>query len=237
MTSAAPASFTPGEVEGLDEPVQRYFRSAISPGTPLVTAVRLTMRGHIKVGRWVPFRATEVLAPRSGFRWRARAAGVIGGTDRYLSGEGEMRWRLAGLIPLLAAAGPDVSRSAAGRTGAEGLWVPTSLLPRFGVEWHAESDRDIVGRFDLDDVPIELHHQLTDTGAIAATSLRRWGDPSGGTDFDWHLFGGSVRSTRTWSGLTVPSEGSVGWHPGTDGWADGEFFRYRVTDLHPIAPR
>lgn len=237
VTSAVPDSFTLAELRGLDEPVQRYFRSAISLGAPLVTGVRLTMRGHIKLGRWVPFRATEVLAPRSGFLWRASAAGIIGGTDRYLAGQGEMRWRLAGTVPLLTAGGPDVSRSAAGRTGAEGLWVPTALLPRFGVEWRAESDTDIVGRFDLDGVPIELRHQLTDTGALTATSLRRWGDPSGGTAFDWHPFGGPVHATRTWSGFTVPSEGSVGWHPGTERWADGEFFRYRLTGLQPIARR
>ena len=217
--------------------MQRYFRSAIAPNTPLFTAVRLTMRGHIKIGRWVPFRATEVLAPRSGFLWRATAAGIITGTDRYLAGEGAMRWRLAGAVPLVAVDGSDVSRSAAGRTGAEGLWVPTALLPRFGVEWQAVSDTQIVGRFDIDGVPIELRHHIDDGGALTATSLRRWGDPSGGTDFDWHDFGGPVGGSRTWSGLTVPSEGAVGWYPASDRWADGEFFRYRLTGLRPIDPR
>ena len=240
VTSAAPApptTFAPAELRGLDEPVQRYFRASIALGTPLVTAVRLTMRGQIKVGRWVPFRATEVLAPRSGFLWRATAAGIITGTDRYLAGDGAMRWRLAGIVPFMAAGGPDVSRSAAGRAGAEGLWVPTALLPRFGVEWQAESDTQIVGRFDLDGTPIELRYHVDHAGALTATSVRRWGDPNGGTDVDWHPFGGPVLATRTWSGSTVPSEGSVGWRPGTDRWADAEFFRYRITGLQPIAPR
>ena len=232
-----PATFSLAELDGLDEPVQRYFRAAVSPGTPLHRAVRVTMRGHIKVGRWVPFRATEVLAPRSGFLWRGLAAGCISGSDRYVSGHGEMRWRLAGVVPVVHARGPDVARSAAGRTGAEGLWVPTALLPRFGVDWHAESDSEIVGRFDVDGVPIERRHRLSASGELAATSLQRWGDPDGGDDVGWYPFGGPVGSSRTWSGLTVPSEGSVGWYPDSERWGDGEFFRYRLTALQPLVWR
>ncbi len=234
--TSVPAVFTAAKLRGLDEPVRRYFLAAIAPGTPLFTAVRLEMRGRIKVGRWIPFRATELLAPRSGFLWRATAAGIITGSDRYLDRQGEMRWRLAG-FPLLRAGGPDVARSAVGRVGAEGLWVPTALLPRFGVEWQASTANEIVGRFDIDGVPVELCHRITDGGELIATSVSRWGDPNGGQDFDWHPFGGSVRAPRTWSGLTVPSEGSVGWFPGTDRWPEGEFFRYRLTDLQPITAR
>ena len=228
-----PTVFTPAELRGLDEPVRRYFRAAVVPGTPLFSAARIEMRGQIKVGRWIPFRATEMLAPRSGFLWRARAAGIITGSDRYVERQGEMRWRLAG-FPLLSAGGPDVARSAVGRVGAEGLWVPTALLPRFGVEWQATSANEIVGRFDIDDVPVEVCHRLTASGELTATSVSRWGDPDGGQHFDWHPFGGSVRAPRTWAGLTVPSEGSVGWFPGTDRWPEGEFFRYRLTGLQPF---
>jgi hypothetical protein len=59
--------FSDVEVEGCDEPVQRYFRSAIAPGTVLTRTARLRMRGTIKVGkRWVPFRADELLAHSTG---------------------------------------------------------------------------------------------------------------------------------------------------------------------------
>ena len=32
-----------------------------------------------------------------------------------------------------------------------------------------------------------------------------------------------------------PAEGRLGWHWGGDGWAAGEFFRYRLTGLEPSA--
>ena len=58
--------FDPTETNGLPEPVRRYFLAAIAAGTPLATSARLRMRGHIKVGRWLPFRARQVAQPARG---------------------------------------------------------------------------------------------------------------------------------------------------------------------------
>jgi hypothetical protein len=127
-----PARFSAAELEGLPEPAQRHLAQAIAPGTPLATSARLRMRGHIKVGRWLPFRAHQLLNPHHGFVWTARAAGIIAGSDHYLDGAGGQNWKLLGLLTVAHAEGPDVSRSAAGRAGAEAIWLPTTLLPRFG---------------------------------------------------------------------------------------------------------
>ena len=52
--------FRDDELVGLPAPVQRYFRAAIAPGTPLALAARLEMHGSIKIGgRWLPFRAAS----------------------------------------------------------------------------------------------------------------------------------------------------------------------------------
>ena len=129
---AAGDVFGKDELNGLPAPVQRYFRASIALGTPLALAARIAMQGSIKIaGRWMPFRATEVLAPHRGFVWSASVAGgLFAGSDQYASGLGAMRWKILGLIPVVQAEGPDVSHSAAARAGAESVWVPTALLPR-----------------------------------------------------------------------------------------------------------
>lgn len=158
---ASPAeSFTGAELDGLDEPVRRHLSQAIAVGTPLVQCASVAMRGSIKIGRWLPFRARQFLCPHTGFIWSARVAGVITGSDRYLHSVGGMDWKLAGLAPLVHADGPDVSRSAAGRGGAEGVWLPTALLPRYGVTWTAQDERRISARYLVDNTPIDLHIQL-----------------------------------------------------------------------------
>ena len=71
MSAGALTRFDPAMVEGLDEPARRYFTHALRPGAPLGAGVRLRMRGRIKVGAWLPFRATWHGDGRS-FLWSAR---------------------------------------------------------------------------------------------------------------------------------------------------------------------
>src|SRR5205823_8064675 len=108
-------------------PVQRYFRAAIAPGTPLALAARLEMQGSIKIGgRWLPFRATEVLAPQRGFVWSARVSGgLFAGSDQYDSGLGAMRWKILGLIPVVQAASIVLAVVAIGRRDfpSHGAWM------------------------------------------------------------------------------------------------------------------
>lgn len=188
------------------------------------------MRGRIKIGRWLPFRADEVLAPTRGFVWRARAAGVITGFDAYIDGHGAMQWKLLGLATVMHGKGDDVTRSAAGRCVGEGIWLPTALLPRFGVAWTAPDEDHIVAAYDLDTTRVELHCRIDTHGHLTSVMLDRWGDPDQTGTHDWHPFGGDIGDHRTFNGMTVPSSGTWGWFHGTSRWGDGKFFRCDLTD-------
>jgi len=215
--------------------VRRHLSQAIAPGTPLATAARLRMRGRIKVGRWLPFRAHQVLNPHHGFVWTARAAGIIAGSDRYLDGTGGLDWKLLGLLTVAHAQGPDVARSAAGWAGAEAIWLPTALLPRFGVRWSAGSVDQVTAAFRVGDTPVELRLRLDAAGRIASLVFDRWGDPDNRGSFGWHRFGGEFTGYGSFQGLTIPCSGRLGWFYGEDRWPAGEFFRYQLTDLEPVA--
>ena len=223
--------FSVSDIDGLPEPVQRYFRAAIALDTPMATTVSLEMRGRIKLGGWLPFRAQQVSNPHVGFIWSARAAGIISGYDRYRSGIGDMHWKLLGRFDLARGAGADVSRSAAGRGGAEAIWVPTALLPRFGVTWTAEDDQHITARHQLGTTPIATHLTIDATGAVRSVSFQRWGDPDTSGTWHWHSFGGEITGQRTFAGLTIPSRGRLGWHTDSTGRATKEFFRFEITSL------
>lgn len=223
--------FAERELSGLSDPVQRFLRAAISPKSPLAQTARIEMKGHIKLGRWLPFRARETLTPHVGFLWAARVAGLIVGSDRFLDGRGQMEWKLGGLVTVMAADGPDISRSAAERSGAEAVWVPTSLLPRFGVDWEADDDRRITARFLVGEHPVEVNYSMNDAGLVESVVFQRWGDPGNKGAFDLYPFGGRFTKHATFDGVTVPTAGSLGWHYGTDRWNEGEFFRFRIVKL------
>ncbi|HWD47318.1 MAG TPA: DUF6544 family protein [Actinomycetota bacterium] len=230
-------SFDEGELQGLPDPVCRYFRTSIAAGAPLARSARFGMRGAVKLERWwIPFRARQVYAPQHGLVWTARAGGVIAGYDRYADGQGAMQWKLLGLLRLLHAQGPDLSRSAAGRVAAEAVWVPTAMLPRFGVTWAAADAHHLTASWPLDNFDLQVHYTLDDDARVRSVALDRWGDPDSTGTFGLHGFGHELTRYSTFDGVTIPSAGRGGWFYGTDRWSEGEFFRYKFTDFHLITP-
>ena len=232
---AAPGSFSENELDGLPDPVRRYFGASIASGAPIARSARFAIRGSIKLGsRWLPFRGREALSPHRGLVWAVRAAGVIRGSDRYLVGKGSMDWKLFRLVRVVHADGPDVSRSAAGRVGAEAVWVPSALLPRFGVSWTALDEHDIAFSYRLDDTDLDVQCMLDGQGRVRTIVLERWGDPDSTGKSGRYPFGFEATGYATFDGVTIPSAGRAGWFIGSDRWREGEFFRYEITDYRLI---
>jgi hypothetical protein len=229
MTAITAATFDPAMTTGLPEAARRWLSHAIAPGTPLWSRASLTMHGQIKLGRWRPFTAHQVLTPPEGYIWaaRTRLAGLpVTGYDRLSSGAGEMRWRLLRLIPVLTAAGPDITRSARGRLAGEIALIPTA----FGhATWGRGEHADIAvatWRFGDDTENAEL--QVEPGGRLAEIRVSRWGNP-GGAPFGRYPFGVRVEAERTFGGITIPSVFRAGWWWGTSQADEGEFFRAEIT--------
>ena len=226
--------FDETDIIGLDEPVQRYFRAAIAPGTPRSRATSLRMRGSIKFGhRWVPFRADEVLAPLDGYHWRAKVAGgLLSGSDTCLDGDATMLWKLLGLVPVIHTAGSDVTKSAIGRAAIEAIWLPTALLPRYDVAWRAEDEEHLVANLSIRQQDVTLQLTVDGDGHVSSAHLDRWHDQYGTGRFEWVPFGVEATASRTFPcGLTIPADGRGGWFHRTDCWSEGEFMRYSIDDV------
>jgi hypothetical protein len=112
--------------------------------------------------------------------------------------------------------------------------VPTTLLPRFGIRWTAIDDDHLIARCDIDAVAVEVHYTIDADGHLVSMVFDRWGDPRHTGTWGLYPFGGEITAYSTFDGLTIPSAGRFGWFYGTDRWSDGEFFRYRITELQRI---
>jgi hypothetical protein len=230
-----PGAFVDEELEGVPDLVRRYLRGSISPGTPMARSARFRMRGSVKLcGAWLPFRAQQVLAPLHGFVWCARVGGVLVGSDHYADGAGAMEWRLFGLIRVIRAEGPDVSRSSAGRAAAEAVWMPTAFLPRFGVRWCSPDAHHATARFSLDGVELAVHYTFDEDARVRSVALDRWSDPDGNGAWGPHRFEHELARYSAFDGLVIPSAGRGAWLTGPDGRIKDEFFRYEITDFHLV---
>lgn len=230
--SAPPATtpVSPDRFANLPEPARRYLAHAIASGTPLASAVRLRMRGEIKLRGWCRFRAEQVIRRDGAMIWKAAVwmGGLpVRGFDRLVEGRGEMRWKLLGLFPVMTASGPDITRSAAGRVAAESMWLP-SLLCGEDVAWSpaaGDGPARAVARFTLAGETMDLTLDVDERGRLRSGSLPRWGNPDGGPH-RYHEFGGLVEEEGTFGGYTIPTRVRVGWYLGSPRFeSEGEFFR------------
>jgi len=212
--------------ESLDEPVRRYLDHAITQTAPPATAVQLQMTGEIKLKRWMPFTATQVISIDRGFVWSARAKmglAFISGSDQFIDGVGEMRWKLFGLFPVMVGEGADITRSAGDRYAIERILLPAALRQP-EVTWTTAGSSITATQPDLS--PITLN--LDPDGRIKTVEMIRWGNPDGKA-FRLMPFGGYIDEEKTWGGYTIPSRLRIGWNFGNDRFAEGEFFRAHIT--------
>jgi hypothetical protein len=222
--------FDPDRLTHLPEPARRWLTRAIAPGTPLYQAVRLEMRGEIRLGEtWSPFTAEQVIRWDRGFEWDAstRMKGLpVSGFDRLIDEDAMMRWKLFGLIPVMTADGVDIRRSAVGRLHGEATWLPTVLLAD-DVTWSVDAHDHAVAVVRAHGETTTLTLGVDPDGRLAWVTFPRWGDPDGA--LGWHPFTVHNDGERTADGVTLGAKVRAGWHTLDDGGED--FFRAELTTV------
>ena len=226
------------ELIGLPAPVQRYFRTVLKDGQPIVAAVDIKHSGTFNMSasgeQWKRFTSTQrVITQRPGFDWEARIEMMPGLAarvhDAYIVGEGILQASLFGLISMANLRGtPEMARGKLMRFFAEAALYPTALLPSQGALWKA-----------IDDTSAEA--TLRD-GETAVTLLFRFDENDLIKSVRAEARGRTVRDTLIptpwegrWSeyerrdGMCIPTEGEVAWV-----LVEGNktYWRGQVTSIH-----
>ncbi len=218
--SISPDEYDPAELEGLPEPVQRFFRAALTPGQPIIAAVRVRHRGEFNSGRrkpaWSVFTSEQlVVTRRPGFDWDARIRMTAGLTffvhDAYVAGEGILRVAWSGLITIAHQRGnPELNMAEELRFFAEAAWYPTALLPSQGVEWKKLGDSAAFSTLRFGQTSQTLEFHFGDDGLIE--SIRSENRPR---DVEGRLvptpWRGRFWNYETRDGMRIPTEGEVSW--------------------------
>jgi len=231
------------ELDGLPAPVQRYFRTVLTDGQPLIAAATVTHRGLFNMGettdQWRPFTSRQrVVTRRPGFVWDGKMA-VLPGLpvhvhDAYVAGEGILHPAIFGLFTLMDMRGtPEVAAGELMRFFAEAAWYPTALLPSQGVQWAPIDERS--ARATLVDGPISLSMTFTfaDDGTLQSVLADARGRTVGGQIVmtPWE---GRWSDVQVRDGMRVPIAGEVAWLT-----PEGRkpYWRGTITSLHyELAP-
>ena len=220
-----PATVDFAELEGLPEPVQRYFRAALTEGQPLITEVRAEQTGTFNLGigtggdakaeKWKRFRAEQrVTTQRPGFIWDGRifvAPGVATFVwDAYLAGSGLLVGELLGLKRTMSERGtPELAQSELMRFFGEAAWYPTALLPSQGVRWEAVDDTSAKATITDGDITSTALFRFDEEGLIDSFLVDRERLVDGGSvRTPWE---GRFRSYEHQDGMHIPMESEGFW--------------------------
>ncbi len=217
LVAAAPASaprFDPAMVAELPEPARRFLTFAIRPGTPLARVAVIEMTGTIGLGDatrpgYRPMRARQVLSAFDGLVWQVEVgSGRLGfsGSDGFDGVRSWTRFRLAGLVPVVAAGGTrDHLRSAFGRVVAEAaFWLPAAFLPGEEVTWEAVGSDRARARVRANGMEQSVEVRVGADGRPLEVSIPRWSDANPEKRYRLQPFGGTLGEHRETGGYTVP---------------------------------
>ncbi len=210
------ARFSPRDLEGLPPPVARYFTFALTAGQPLVARAEIRHAGHfaMRPGAWSPFTSSEVFVVRPpGFLWDAtiRIAGVpVRVHDGYVGGAGLLRAAIAGLITVAHLRDtPDLAQGELLRYLAEGVWLPTALLPACGVRWSPIDDGSARATLSHEGTTVSIDVQFGARGEITRIAARR--PRIEGNTTVLAPWAGTFGDYAVVDGMQVPMTGEVAW--------------------------
>jgi hypothetical protein len=233
--ATTPKNYDSKELEGLPDPVQRYFQAVLKDGQPIVASVNLSQQGLFNMSetkaKWSLFTATQfVTTQRPGFDWDARiqmAPGVSAFVhDAYMLGEGSLHVSLLGLFTVAdVRETPQAAQGELLRFFAEMPWYPTALLPSQGVRWEAIDNTS--ARATLTDAPttVSLVFRFNAEGTIETMRAEaRYRDKL--TAMPWS---GRFWDYSTRDGMLIPLQGEVGWE-----YPDGIrlYYKGKVTEIN-----
>jgi hypothetical protein len=208
------------ELSDLPAPVQRYFRTVLTDGQPMVAGVRVRHTGTFNMGEtkdaWKPFTSDQkVVAQRPGFDWDGRIAMMPGLPvrvhDAYIAGEGILHASLLGLFSLAKVRDTDdMAEGELMRFLAEATWYPTVLLPSQGVRWQSVDDRSASATLTDEDRSATMLFVFNEAGFIETVQADARGRMVSGTivPTPWQ---GRFWNHSERGGMRVPLDGEVAW--------------------------
>jgi len=208
------------ELGGLPAPVQRYFRTVLTDGQPIVIAATVEHRGTLNIGettdQWKAFTSRQrVVMRRPGFVWDGKVAMLPGLNvlvhDAYVAGEGILHPAILGLFTLIDLRGTgEVAQGELMRFFAEAAWYPTALLPSQGVRWEPMDDRSARATLIDGSLSLTMTFSFEPDGTMRSARAQARGRTVGGKIVmtPWE---GRWSNVEVRDGVHVPMTGEVAW--------------------------
>ncbi len=211
--------FSFNDLEGLPEPVQRYFKYALKDEQEHIKFVRLKQVGKFRMKEnqsWMPIKAEQYFTTENpSFIWRVKFTMApfiwIEGRDMYYQGKGSMLIKVLSTVTVADAAGSEMDISSLIRFLSEAPWFPTALLPSDYIEWK---------EIDSNSAQVVIKHNgytalgiftFNEKGEIIKfVTNDRYMEVDG--KYFKEQWGGYYRNYQEINGIKIPTEAEVEWN-------------------------
>lgn len=130
--------FTVKQLKNLPEPVQRYFKYALTEGQSYVSYLRLKHNGTFKTAPdkdWIDIEGKQYfIGEKPGFVWIGKTK-LFKAVDTYVNNTGSLKVYLFSFIRIVNQKGEKIDQGELLRWLGESVWVPTNLLPSENKNW------------------------------------------------------------------------------------------------------
>ena len=214
---ACPRLVTPGMLEQLPAPVRRFLAHTGVVGTPWIDTVRLKQVGQFRLGAdrpWMPMRAEETYTtdPPSltwNARFKVKGLPLLRARDRYEAGHGHMYGKLAGLVTVFDARGPELDQATMIRYLNEMMWFPTAFL-RENITWEEVDEHTARVTFTDGGRSVSADMTFDDKGRLTNFATKRYREIEGSFSLDrWST---PITGYGQLAGLNLPIRGQAVWN-------------------------
>ncbi len=165
------------QLDGLPEPVQRYFKYALEDGQPYLNYLRLKHTGTFKTGidkEWMDIEGQQYFtAQPPGFVWIGKTK-QFKALDYYVNNTGNLSVYMFGFLRIVNSKGATIDQAELLRWLGESVWMPTNLLPDENKEWIPIDENTAKITFYWNGQSVYYNVHFNDAGQITKLETERY---------------------------------------------------------------
>jgi hypothetical protein len=214
-------SFSVSRLEGLPEPVQRYFRLVLKEGQPHISYVRLTHEGKFKTGldkKCMNIKGEQYYTTDTpGYIWKGTTT-FFTARDFYIRDKGGLIVTLLSMVNIVDESGPSLDQGELLRWLAECIWFPTALLPSERLRWSAVDNNHSKLVFNYRALSLDFLVTFNNGGEIVEMKTQRYMDKK--RMETWIC---KMHNYKWINNVKVPTQCEVSWRLATRDFAYADF--------------
>jgi hypothetical protein len=210
---------TETDIAALPEPVRKYLRFTGSVGNPRVHAFRAAFTGSMRkdpTGGWMTIRSQQynfVDDPARFFYIRSTMFGIpFDGFHHYAGGEAVMLIRLANLLQVVDAKGPEMNQGETVTVFNDMCLLAPATLTDPRISWQPLNDTMVIASFTNRGVTVSATLIFNQAGALVNFISRDRFLSTDGKHYQNYPWSTPVRNYKEMNGRRVPAYGEAIWH-------------------------